>query len=284
MGEGVPLVSDEVAFSRTVDTLRDHDRDAYLTTLFMPAGTRPYVAALYAFGAEIARVPETVSDPMLGEIRIQWWRDAITEDLAGGNPVAIALLETIRKFGLPRDAFGRMLDARIFDLYDDPMPSMNDLEGYAGDTMSSLIQMVAIVLAGGRDPGTADVAGHAGVAQTITTMLRQVPRNLHRIQALVPRSLMEARGLEAAALREGRDVAMLAPVLAELRRAALQHDHAARAGLSGVDASVKAAFLPLALASAYLSRMEKQADQPLATVDLAPWRRQWILWRASRVM
>ena len=44
-------------------------------------------------------------------------------------------------------AFDRLLDARVFDLYDDPMPSLNDLEGYAGDTESALIQLGAIILA-----------------------------------------------------------------------------------------------------------------------------------------
>ena len=55
-----------------------------------------------------------------------------------------------REFGLPLAAFDNLLEARIFDLYDDPMPTLNDLEGYAGETASALIQLGAMILAGGQ--------------------------------------------------------------------------------------------------------------------------------------
>ena len=91
---------------------------------------------------------------MLGEIRLQWWRDSVMTGAGGGHPVATALNATVAKFHLPKDAFQRLIDARLFDLYDDPMPSLNDLEGYAGETSSALIQLAAIILAEGHDPGT----------------------------------------------------------------------------------------------------------------------------------
>ena len=65
---------------------------------------------------------------------------------ASGNPVAAALLHTIKAHGLPRTAFDNYCEARIFDLYDDPMPSRNDLEGYCGETASALIQLASLIL------------------------------------------------------------------------------------------------------------------------------------------
>ena len=35
------------------------------------------LAALYSFREELRRIPGLVSEPPLGEIRLQWWRDAI---------------------------------------------------------------------------------------------------------------------------------------------------------------------------------------------------------------
>ena len=71
------------------------DRDRYLADLFAPARGAPHLFALHAFNAEVARVRDAVSEPTLGEIRLQWWRDAIASGDGGGNPVAAALIETI---------------------------------------------------------------------------------------------------------------------------------------------------------------------------------------------
>lgn len=277
-----PALADPLAFERAAEALRILDRDRYLTTLFAPATSRPYLTALYAFNAEVARVRDTVSDPMLGEIRLQWWRDAVTDDIGGGNPVATALLETVRQFSLPRDALVRMLEARVFDLYDDAMPSLNDLEGYAGDTASSLYQMAAIVLAGGMTPDTAEAAGHAGVAETIVANLRQLPRHLNRLSSLVPRTMLEARGLEVSDLLQDERRGAFSEVLAEMRGLARQHITIAQQAIQKTELGLKVAFLPLSIIAAYLDRMEKQSGSPLKTIEIAAWRRQWILWKASR--
>ncbi len=113
---------------------------------------RKHLLALDAFSGEVARVRDAVSEPALGEIRLQWWRDALTSGDIGGHPIATALIETVRTFALPLAAFEMLLDARSFDLYDDPMPSLSDLEGYAGETTSSLLHLAAMILAEGTRP------------------------------------------------------------------------------------------------------------------------------------
>ena len=67
----------EGAYAYCQTVLRDHDRDRYLADLFIPAEIRPHAHALHAFSFEIARVRDVVSEPMPGELRHQWWRDAI---------------------------------------------------------------------------------------------------------------------------------------------------------------------------------------------------------------
>ncbi len=77
---------------------------------------------------------EIVSDPLPGEVRLQWWRDLLSGEErgdSGGNPVAAALLDTMRRFRLPAAPLVGLIDARIFDLYDDPMPTVADLEAIA---------------------------------------------------------------------------------------------------------------------------------------------------------
>src|ERR1700721_1302405 len=97
-----------------VETVRRYDRDRFLATLFAPASLRPDLWALLAFNLETARVREVVSQPILGQIRLQWWRDAI-EEIYDGKParrheVATPLAETIKRHGLSRHRFARPIN------------------------------------------------------------------------------------------------------------------------------------------------------------------------------
>src|ERR671932_2033840 len=156
-----PLTAPDVAdpSAPCARLVRDGDPDRYFATLFAPADKRPHLFALYAFSREVARIRETVSEALPGEIRLQWWRDTLQGEARGdvrANPVAAALDEAIVAFRLPRQALVDLIDARVFDLYDDPMPTLADLEGYCGETSSALIRVVSLILNDGADPGAAD--------------------------------------------------------------------------------------------------------------------------------
>jgi phytoene synthase len=73
-------------------------------------------------------------------------------------------------------------------------------------------------------------------------------------------------------------------LLADLRTIVRQHLTEAERELADVDPVVKPAFLPLALVQPYLERMDRKDYDPFAGVEIAPWRRQWIVWRAARKM
>src|SRR6516165_11018485 len=109
-----------------------HDRDRFQTVLFAPAARREALFALYAFNYEIARARESVTEPMLGRIRLQWWRESIAAAFEGGgirqHPVVEAITATIREFGLTRDHFDRLIDARETDLADEAPASLAALE------------------------------------------------------------------------------------------------------------------------------------------------------------
>ncbi|HWJ71807.1 MAG TPA: phytoene/squalene synthase family protein [Kaistia sp.] len=274
------------AFAFCAEEVRRHDRDRFLADLFAPEPARRHLFALHAFNLEIARVRELVSSPMPGEIRLQWWRDVLDGKAAGdaaGNPVAAAIIETLSLNGLPATALDHLIEARIFDLYNDPMPSLADLEGYAGETSSVLIQFAAMILAGGKDPGTADAAGHAGVALAIVGLLRALPTHAQRQQLYLPGDMMQAAGVSAEDIFAGRVTPGLRTLLADLRAVARGHLAEARRRLEAADRIVLPAFLPLALVEPLLARMERSGHDPLkGMAELAPWRSQWLLWRAAR--
>src|ERR1700732_3527625 len=113
--------------------VRTHDFGRYAATLFVPADQRRALLALYAFNAEISRVREHVTQPLPGEVRMQWWTDMLAGAGHGGgegNPGAPQLLLTIRNFRLPVEPLTRLIQEHQFDLYNDPMPSKASREGY----------------------------------------------------------------------------------------------------------------------------------------------------------
>ncbi len=266
--------------------VRESDPDRWLATLFAPVDKRPALMALYAFNQEIARVRDIVSDPLPGEVRYQWWRDLLTGQArgdVGGHPIAAALLDTVERYKLPRQALLDLIEARTFDLYDDPMPSIDDLEGYCGETSSALIRLASLVLAEGADPGGAEAAGHAGVAYAVTGLLRALPWHASRGQVFMPADLMLEHGVTRDDIVSGRDSSALRVLLGAIRAIARGHLDETRARIGSVDTAIAPAFLPLALVSTYLDRMDRPDYHPFQTrVELPNWRKIWLLWRAAK--
>ncbi|MCB8822112.1 phytoene/squalene synthase family protein [Microvirga rosea] len=281
------MASEDLAFaySHCEALVREADPDRFWASQFAPADKRPHIHALHAFNYEIARVRDSVREAVLGEIRLQWWRDALQGEARGdvkANPVAAALDDTIVKFRLPRAALVSVIDARIFDLYDDPMPSLNDLEGYCGETSSSLIRLASIILMGGSDPGNADAAGHAGVAYAVTGLLRAFPWHARQGQVFLPADILGRHGVVRDDIVTGRGGPGLKGALADLRAVARRHLDQVRTLRPTIPPDAAPAFRMLALVEPYLRQMERPDYDPFhSQVDLPRWRKIWALWRKA---
>ena len=95
------------------DLVRSHDFVRYASTLFVPVELRRPLLALYAFNVEVSRVREQVTQPLPGEVRLQWWTDMLLGAGHGGvegNPVASELLRVIQTFRLPVDRLARLVE------------------------------------------------------------------------------------------------------------------------------------------------------------------------------
>jgi len=273
------------AYAHCEAVVRASDKDRFLAALFAPADVRRHLHALYAFDGEIARVREAAREVLPGEIRLQWWRDALAGQARGevnANPVAAALLDTIAQCGLPREPLLGLIDAHSFDLYDEPMASLADLDSYGRDTEAAVMMLGARVLAGGEDRGTAAAAAAAGIACTIAYRLRSFPFDVSRRQMFVPLELLERHGVPRAEVEARRNTQGLQAALAELRARA----HAAFAQFRGAAAKIPdnfaPAFLAVAVVPTLLTRLERAAGDPFTPVELPQWRRQWAIWRAAR--
>jgi 15-cis-phytoene synthase len=263
--------------------VREADKDRFLATLFAPARHRSALFALYAFNVEIASVRERVREPMAGMLRLQWWRDVIgrTRD-PGGHPTACALSEITSRYALPIDRLYDLIEARVFDLYDDPMPKLADLDLYARRTTSTLMALAMQILANGKTSDLALVAP-AGIAYAITGLLRAFPHHAARGQVFIPDELLSCNGISRETIFSARTSKGLAAALSTLRRHARGQLGTARAPLAGLPDQLIPALLPVALVPLYLDRMEQPDYDPFLTpVEVPQWRRQWRLWRAAR--
>lgn len=243
--------------------VREADRPRYYATLFAPAERRPALFALFAFAAEVGRVPDRVREPGLGEIRLQWWRDALAGLAAGlprdDSPVLAALGEAVRGYRLPTAPLLRLVDARGADLYADPPANRSELEGLLGDTESALFQLAALVL-GASGPDTAEASGHAGVAYGLARRLAGHARERAMGRDFVPADAARGPGGDAAANGATAADARL-DALSGLARLAREHLAAARSGFSRLPAPVKPAFLPLAVVRPLLDGVERAGPE-----------------------
>jgi 15-cis-phytoene synthase len=273
------------AFAHCEALVRAADRDRFLATLFAPRERRGALFALYAFNVEIARVREVVRDPVAGEIRLQWWSDVLAGDGRGeieAHPVASALRASVARYGLPPERLQTTISARRFDLYDEPMATLVDLETYADGASSSLIALAAQILNGGGAPDMDALSHHAGRAQAIAGLLKAFPFHAARGQLFVPLELLDRHGADREDVRIGRATPELRSALADLRDSARRHLHQAQDMARTVSPDVMPALLPVALTGATLARMERGDYDPFVPVEIAPWRRQWLIWRAAR--
>lgn len=253
------------SYDLAAQELRDLDRDRYAASLVIPPEHRAAVQAIFAFSAEIGAVRERVSEPVPGEIRLQWWLDALEGDAHGAiaqNPVADALFNTIEAHGLPTGPLVRLLAARRFDLYNDPMPDTGQFEGYAGETVSVLYQYAAMVLAGGPTDVTADAAGHLGVAQALTGHVRAFGYNAARGQLFLPLSVFTAHGVQEADIYAGRDSEQLRAALTQIADLARAHADKADRAVAKLDSALKPAFASLAHVKADLRTIQSLIAQP----------------------
>jgi 15-cis-phytoene synthase len=276
---------DRDAAVRTI--ARDGDLDRYVSALFAPGACREHLFALYAFNVELARIGEQVREPQLGEIRLQWWRDALDRASGGettGQPVADAIGFAVRECKLSRPSLASLIDARRFDVSVKVMPNTAALDDYLANTAGALFKLASeVCIAGARaaEPRTLDEAvGAAGIAYGLTGLMRALPVKLSRGRVDIPEDGLLRHGTSPGQLLAGEGSEGLTELLADLRETARAALKSARQHVAELPPAARPAFLPLALVDPYLSALQK-VDPLHQVADINPLTRLWRLgtWR-----
>ena len=238
---------------------RRHDPDRYLTALFARAESRPHLFALIAFNYEIARVREVVTQPILGQIRLQWWRDALEQIYAGRPPaheVARGLAAAVAEARLDRAALEQMIEARETDLGDAPPAGLEELLAYAEDSAGALVQLTLQVL-GGASPAAQEAGRTVGGAYGLVGLLRTIPFHARARRAFIPAAVLAEHGLAAEDLFRQEPPAALPAIAAEIAGLARLRLIEARELAAAVPRPARPALLPGTVAETYLRRLER---------------------------
>lgn len=269
--------------SVAANTLNTLDRDRYLASLFLPSEKRADVQAVWAFAAELSAIRERVSEPMPGEIRLQWWSDALKGEGHGDvmrNPLAASLIEAIARYNLQTGPMQRLIAARRFDLYQDPMPDMETFEGYAGETNSILFQYAAIILNDGQNVEPSDAAGHLGVAHALVGHLKAFGFNASQMRIFLPLAFLQSFGVSEGQIFTGARSEGLVAARAALLEAVRDHLRKADAAISKLPAVTLPAMALRAVVEQDVASLASVLDRPYAPPPVTPdWRKLWGMFR-----
>lgn len=253
--------------THVTDELNKLSRNDYLVTLFIPEAVRADAQALLAFAAELRIVQHRVSEPTPGEIRLQWWHDALDGQGHGAvrsNPIASCLLDTIEKHQFPIVPLKRMIAAHRFDLYSDPMSDVNQFEGYSGETRACLYQFIAMAL-GSKDADPAlyaDAAGHLGVASTYVNAILAFGRDSSNGKIFLPYGVFQSFGVDDKVILAGQNSEAMRQAMAAHLQAAEEHLAQAQAAIKLLPKNVRPAFVDSAIVRAQLRFLSKRTDNP----------------------
>jgi len=267
---------------------REGDPDRYASALFAPGRCRDHLFTLYAFNIELARIGEQVREPGLGEIRLQWWREAVERAASGeptGHPVADALGRTVRECALSRVDLAGLIDARSFDVSVRIMPDSASLETYLNKTAGALFLLASEITDGA--PSTRDlaalepvalepVARVVGLAYGLTGLMRALPVHVARGRVDLPSDALRRHGISLDRLLAGETSKGLIELLAALRGKAKNALDQAVRQVAALAPPAQTAFLPLALVDPYLAALAKH--DPLRQIaEINPLYRLWRL-------
>ena len=236
-------------------TVRRYDRDRFVTALFAPPAAREDLFTLYAFNTEIARIRETVSEPMLGQIRLQWWRDTLDCVCRGDpthNPLADNLSELIRRQSLPRPLFDRLVEARELDMQDAPAETLSQLKLYVEDSAAGLSALAALIL-GGDDAATQEAARHIGQAWGLIGLLRAHAYTIKVRRLYLP---VKEKRLDIEEILAGENPRGLSELAEQIAHMAADHLSAARKLRRQISRGALPALLPAKLADGYLAKLK----------------------------
>jgi len=270
-----PAASPTAPADAVIAAARAGEPDRYLAALLAPPSARAGLLALAAFASEVGRVPFLVTrEPAMGEIRLQWWRDALAssdEPARTGNRVADALRDAVVHHNLSRELLLDVIEARAADVSRDAIADDAGLRAYLWKSEGALFALAGHVLCADPRLDLHAPAAACGHAYGLTRLLLGLPQALSHGRLALPRTRLDAAGVMPQELLAGDGGDKAVPLLADLHAEARRSVVTSRQRVANLPRKVRVAFLPLALVESYLRALERPGRDVLRQpADIAP--------------
>ncbi|WP_417815137.1 phytoene/squalene synthase family protein [Thalassospira alkalitolerans] len=259
-------MNDTPKLSYCADYVRRNDKDRFLCSLFAIPTAREALFTLYAFNQEVSKTREMVSDTMLGHIRLQWWRDTLTEISQGKirkHEVVEPLSVLIQTHQIDVADLETLITAREFDLADKAPENQADLDQYIDQTSGHLAVMAAKLL-GATDPDAREAARLAGNAYGLVGILRAIVFHGRTKRIYLPQDRMTQHGVGQGDIFEFRKTDPVKALTREVAELARQRIRDARKLRKSLPKKAIAAALPVVLADGYLRKLSKADFDPFS--------------------
>ena len=151
------------------------DPDRFRAAMASPLAARQILFPLYAFNIEVSRAPWVTDEPLIAEMRLQFWRDVVEEIAAGKTPRAHEVAQPLAA-AIPADLVGpldALVAARRWDIHKDPFEDRAAFDAYIADTSAPLVTVAARALGAGA--GAEPILQDAGWAYGLAAFLRAIP-------------------------------------------------------------------------------------------------------------
>jgi len=256
---------------------RQNEPDRYIAALFAPKDAREDLVTLAAYLGEIRRIPLAVSDAMLGEIRLQWWRDTLAAGAQGGlsgNPIADEMVRVIARHDLPLALILKPLDAASLELDGEPFSDDAQSTSYLDCAEGAATELSARIMGLDQAPASTAALENGARAYGIIRLVLRLPELVSKGRWPVPQAV--AASGDPRQLDEARARAIIRQASEGLCREANE----ASVRLAGVNPAI----LPAALIASYAKAIRRpQRDALREPAQIAPLTRMARLWWASRL-
>ncbi|CAA7623563.1 Phytoene/squalene synthetase [Candidatus Terasakiella magnetica] len=250
--------------SYAASQVHDSDRERFVTALFAPEERREALLSLYAFNLEVAKIRESVREPMAGLIRLQWWRDTLAAgaDGKGGetSPIAGPLIEVMRRHTLPLAEFEMLLEAREQDLGGEGPATRAAALAYADASAGTLVVLALRVLGVTESP-VLEIGRRVGTAVALVGHLRALGFHLSTGRLTLPADVLAQAGTSVEEVQNGKasieSLAATTRIMAEMAEAQLS-----QARRQKVPRSAIPALLPALLAEGHLATLRRFGWNP----------------------
>lgn len=254
----------------------------YYSFLFLPAGRRRAIMALYAFCREVDDVVDECNDPALASTKLVWWRQEV-ERIADGqpqHPVGLALKAVDKSISLPQEQLLEIIDGMEMDLVQSRYLDFKGLSLYCY-RVASVVGLLAAEIFGARDRQTQKYAHDLGMAFQLTNIIRDIGEDARRGRIYIPMDELKRFDVPATDILNARYSDNFTALMRFQTERAEKYYAQAIAQLPDVDRrSQRPGLIMAAIYRTLLDEIRRENFQVLhQRIALTPVRKLWIAWK-----